>query len=227
MSSPRVLSGTRSRAPQGKALRPIWGLPEILDLEARRCAAFDFRGQKLFAARTGYTGEDGFEIVVSNDAAEDLLPALVEAGGAPCGLGARDTLRLEAALPLYGHELDETTNPWEAGLGFAVSLRDDVEFAGKAALVASKAAQLDRTLTCLRATERGIMRAGCNVLHGGETRASMTSGGYSPNLSASIGMAYLPVDLAEPGTELQVDVRGKPLNAIVVPRPFYRRKKAA
>lgn len=203
----------------------VTGLDALLDLRPRRCAEFDYRGSTLFAARTGYTGEDGFELVVSNAIAESLLPALVEAGVRPCGLGARDTLRLEAALPLYGNDIDATTTPWEAGLGFAVAL-DDTEFLGRTALAASKTQPLDRTLACIKATERGIMRAHCNVLHGGKALASMTSGGYSPLLGSSIGMAYLPIEVAEPGTELQVDVRGKQLNATVVPRPFYRRKKS-
>lgn len=205
----------------------VTGVHALLELTPRRCGEFDYDDTTLFAARTGYTGEDGFELIVGNGAAEQLLPALLEAGVAPCGLGARDTLRLEAALPLYGNDIDTTTTPWEAGLGFAVSLDDGADFVGRAALVSSKSAPLDRILACIRATERGIMRAHCDVLHSGESVASMTSGGYSPLLGVSIGMAYLPRELAEPGTELQVDVRGKPLNAIVVPRPFYRRKKAA
>jgi len=215
-----------TQGPQAREMvARVTGLNALLGLRPRQCVEVDYRGQKLFAARTGYTGEDGFELVVAYHVAEDLLPALIEAGVAPCGLGARDTLRLEAALPLYGNDIETTTTPWEAGLGFAVTLDDGKDFLGKAALVSSKEAPFDRTLTCIQATERGIMRHGCPVLHGGEAVASMTSGSYSPLLSASIGMAYLPVELAQPGTELQVDVRGKHLNATVVPRPFYRRKK--
>ncbi len=207
-------------------LAGILGSQDVLDLKLRRCGEYRYEGSTLFAARTGYTGEDGFELVLPNEPARNLLRQLVDAGVAPCGLGARDTLRLEAALPLYGQDIDETTTPWEAGLGFAVTLDDGAEFAGRAALAASKEAELDRKLSCLKATGRGIMRAGCPVLHGGQTRASMSSGGFSPLLGISIGMAYLPPDLAEVGTELNVDVRGKHLNATVVPRPFYRRKKA-
>jgi aminomethyltransferase len=207
-------------------LAGILGSQDVLDLKPRRCGEFDYDGSTLFAARTGYTGEDGFELVLSNDPALKLLPQLVDAGVTPCGLGARDTLRLEAALPLYGSDIDKTTTPWEAGLGFAVTLNDGEAFAGRAALAASKEAELDRRLACLKATGRGIMRAGCPILHGGQTRASMSSGGFSPLLGISIGMAYLPPELAQVGTELEVDVRGKHLNAIVVPRPFYRRNKA-
>ena len=224
-------AGTVMLALQGpearRLLAGVLGSDEILGLKARRCGEFEYEGATLFAARTGYTGEDGFELVLSNDAGAKLLPALVAAGVAPCGLGARDTLRLEAALPLYGNDLDTSTNPWEAGLGFAVTLDDSVGFPGREALAASKEAGLDRKLSCLKATGRGIMRAGCEVLHGGQTRASMSSGGYSPMLGVSIGMAYLPIGLADAGTELEVDVRGKPLLATVVPRPFYRRKKTS
>ncbi len=218
-------------AVQGPAARErvaqVTGVDALLDLRARRCAEFDYQGRTLFAARTGYTGEDGFELVVHNDVAEDLLPALVDAGVEPCGLGARDTLRLEAALPLYGNDLDATTTPWEAGLGFAVTLYDAKDFTGKAALVASKEAGLDRKLACLQATDRGIMRAGCEILHGSQAVASMSSGGFSPMLGVSIGMAYLPIGSADVGTELEVDVRGKRVPATVVKRPFYRRKKPA
>ncbi len=209
-----------------ETLAAILGSREVLDLKPRRCGEFEYSSSTLFAARTGYTGEDGLELVLANEPAAKLLRQLVDAGVTPCGLGARDTLRLEAALPLYGADLDATTTPWEAGIGFAVTLDDGAEFAGRAALAASKEAELDRTLACLQATGRGIMRAGCPVLHGGQTRASMSSGGFSPMLGVSVGMAYLPPRLADVGTELEVDVRGKHLTATVVPRPFYRRKKA-
>ncbi|MCI0855587.1 MAG: glycine cleavage system aminomethyltransferase GcvT [Chloroflexi bacterium] len=207
-------------------LAGILGSREVLDIKPRRCGEFEYNGSTLFAARTGYTGEDGFELVLPNEAAPQLLRQLVDAGVTPCGLGARDTLRLEAALPLYGADIDVTTTPWEAGIGFAVTLDDETEFAGRAALSASKEAGVDRKLACLKATGRGIMRAHCPVLHGGQTRASMSSGGFSPVLGISIGMAYLPIGVADVGTELEVDVRGKHLNATVVQRPFYRRKKA-
>jgi aminomethyltransferase len=196
-------------------------------VKKRRCAEIDYEGATLFVSRTGYTGEDGFELVGPVETGRKLLERLVDAGVAPAGLGARDTLRLEAALPLYGNDIDTTTNPFEAGLGFAVTLDDGAEFAGRAALAAAKEAGLTRKLSCLRATERGVMRAHYVVLHGGETVATVCSGGFSPMLNTSIGMAYLPVELAQEGTELQVDVRGKPLPVAVVPRPFYKRSNAS
>ncbi len=196
-----------------------------LQLRRRHCAEIAFMDAKLFIARTGYTGEDGFELVTSVEAGARLLELLVGEGVAPCGLGARDTLRLEAALPLYGNDIDAGTNPWEAGLGFAVSLDDGADFAGRAALAAAREAGLSRRLACLRATDRGIMRSGCPILHGGKTVGRVSSGGFSPTLGVSIGMGYLPVELSREGTEVEVDVRGRPLPAVVVPRPFYRRRK--
>jgi aminomethyltransferase len=193
--------------------------------ERHKCIEMEYAGYKLFVSRTGYTGEDGFELVTSVEAGAHLLVRLVEAGVAPCGLGARDTLRLEAALPLYGNDIDATTNPFEAGLGFAVTLDDGAAFAARDALVAAKAAGLTRKLSCLRATGRGVMRAGYVALHDGKPVAKVTSGGFSPMLNTSIGMAYLPVELAKDGIELEVDVRGKPLPVVVVPRPFYRHSK--
>lgn len=195
------------------------------DLPRRKCTELEFMGYKLFVSRTGYTGEDGFELVTSVEAGAHLLTQLAREGVAPCGLGARDTLRLEAALPLYGNDIDAATNPWEAGLGFAVTLDDGADFAGRDALAAAKEAGVSRKLSCLRASDRGVMRAGYVVLHAGRAAARVTSGGFSPMLGVSIGLAYLPVELAREGTELEVDVRGKPLPAVVVPRPFYRRKK--
>ncbi|MEX0785572.1 MAG: glycine cleavage system aminomethyltransferase GcvT [Dehalococcoidia bacterium] len=204
--------------------------PDPEALGRQRCVELEFQGYKLFVGRTGYTGEDGFELITSAEAGAHLLQQLVADGVAPCGLGARDTLRLEAALPLHGSDIDATTNPWEAGLGFAVTLDDAAvggraEFAGRAALVASKEAGLSRKLACLRATGRGIMRHGCDVLHAGQVVGRVTSGGFSPTLNVSIAMAYLPVEVAKEGTAVEVDVRGKPLPAAVVRRPFYRRSK--
>jgi aminomethyltransferase len=194
-------------------------------LPKRTCIEQEFGGYKLFISRTGYTGEDGFELVTSVEAGAHLLTQLAREGVAPAGLGARDTLRLEAALPLYGNDIDTTTNPYEAGLGFAVSLDDSSEFSGRDALVAARAAPPQRKLTCLKALDKGIMRHGYVVLHEGKAVATVTSGGHSPVLGTSIGMALLPVDLAREGTELTIDARGRSLPAVVVKRPFYRPPK--
>ncbi len=179
----------------------------------------------LFVAQSGYTGIGGSELITQNKPGGILLERLIDEGAVPCGLGVRDTLRLEAALHLHGNDIDASTNPWEAGLGFAVSLKDGVDFTGRDALVAAKKAGLTRRFACLRATDRGVMRAGCPILHGGEAVSRVTSGGFSPMLRTSIGMGYLPLKLTEEGTELQVDVRGKPLSVMVVPRPFYPPKE--
>jgi aminomethyltransferase len=211
---------------QGPDARSVFR--EVLDIDVvnklprRRCVEVPYEATTLLVSRTGYTGEDGYELVTSGRAGHVLLERLVALGVAPCGLGARDTLRLEAALPLYGNDIDATTNPYEAGLGFAVSLDGGSGFAGRDALAAARNG-VARKLACLRATGRGVMRAAYVVLRGGKPVASMTSGSFSPMLDTSIGMAYLPLDLASEGTEFEVDVRGRTLPAVVVPRPFYRR----
>ncbi len=196
-----------------------------LELRRHRCAEVEIAGVRSFIARTGYTGEDGFEIILPAEAAANLWRALVEGGVQPCGLGARDTLRLEAALHLYGNDIDTTTNPFEAGLGWVVTFDDGADFLGRDALLGIREADVRRRLTCLKAEERGVMRAGCPILHDGRPIGELTSGGFSPTLGVSIGMGYLPTDLATEGTELQVDVRGRLLRARVVKRPFYKRPK--
>jgi len=200
-------------------------------LAARRCTEVEMQGTLAFISRTGYTGEDGFELVVPAADGPGVWRRLLERGPAgarlgrvqPCGLGARDSLRLEAALALYGNDIDESTNPFEAGLGWTVTLDDGADFVGRQALQRIHEAGVSRQLACLRALERGVMRAGCPLLRDGRPVGRLTSGGFSPTLGVSIGLGYLPPELAAAGTELEVDVRGKPLRAQVVPRPFYKR----
>ena len=196
-------------------------------LEPRDCAELSWQGAPLLVARTGYTGEDGGECIVPADRAESLWDALIGGGAAPAGLGARDSLRLEAALPLHGNDIDATTNPYEAGLGFAVSLDDDAPFTGREALVAAKAQPRSRRLAHLAARGRGVPRTGYEVRKpgGDDAIAVLTSGGHSPSLKLGIGMAYLPTELAKAGTMLEVDVRGRALPVEVVRRPFYRKPK--
>ena len=194
-------------------------------LAARRCTETEIEGTLAFISRTGYTGEDGFELVVPAAHGPGLWRRLLERGVEPCGLGARDTLRLEAALALYGNDIDESTNPFEAGLGWTVTLDDGADFGGRQALLRVREAGVARQLACLKALERGVMRAGCSLLHGGRPVGRLTSGGFSPTLGVSIGLGYLPPELTTAGTELAVDVRGKPLRAQVVPRTFYKRGK--
>ena len=194
-------------------------------MEPRDCVEFNWRGASVLAARTGYTGEDGGECIVGADHAAALWDALVAGGATPAGLGARDTLRLEAALPLHGNDIDETTHPYEAGLGFAVTLDDGAPFTGRETLVEAKAQPRTRRLAHLVARERGVLRAGYAVRapDGGEPVAHLTSGTFSPTLRIGIGMAYLPVELAKLGVMLEVDVRGRALPVEVVRRPFYRK----
>ncbi len=219
-----VMLAVQGPAAEGHMARCIGA--EVAALEKRRCTELPFMQYKLFVSRTGYTGEDGFEIVTSVEAGRAIWRQLRADGVEACGLGARDTLRLEAALPLWGNDIDETTNPYEAGLGWVVSLDDaadsGADFVGRDALARIKAAGAARKLTCLKAIDRGVIRDHYPITHAGAQVATVASGSHSPTLGVSIAMAYLPLELAAEGTELTVDVRGKPLRAVVVPRPFVR-----
>ncbi len=194
----------------------------IEELPRHGCMEFEALGSNAVIAQSGYTGEDGFEIVVDAARGHAFWEKLLAAGVKPCGLGARDTLRLEAALHLYGNDIDRTTNPFEAGLAWVVDL-DDEPFIGREALLRVREAGVRRRLVCLKASEKGIMRSDCAVLRDGEVVGRVTSGGFSPTLGISIGMAYVPSELAADGTSLEVDVRGRPLPVVVVKRPFYKR----
>lgn len=207
-------------------LSRLLGADFVGGLRPRRCGVTQWQGRELFASRTGYTGEDGLELVIEAELGAALWKAVLLADVQPCGLGARDTLRLEAALLLYGNDIDEETNPWEVGLGWVVSLDDGADFVGRAALLRLKDAGVARRLVCLRARDRGIMRAGCRILRSGREVGKVTSGGYSPTLGVSIGMGFVSPELADPGTTLTVDVRGRHLAADVVPRPFYKRPRS-
>ncbi|MEZ4404275.1 MAG: glycine cleavage system aminomethyltransferase GcvT [Kofleriaceae bacterium] len=190
-------------------------------------------GVATVAARTGYTGEDGFELACANADAPALWQALVEAGAQPAGLGARDSLRLESRLPLYGNDLDDTTSPLEAGLGWAVKLdRPWVaaggDFLGRSALVAQKAAGLTRALTGFRIDDRAIARHGYDVVDrlrpaGEQVIGKVTSGGPGISITGAIGLAYLPPTYGAAGTPLTIDCRGKDVAATVVKGKFYKR----
>jgi aminomethyltransferase len=199
--------------------------PEVAAMEKRACTELPFMQYKLFVSRTGYTGEDGFELVTSAEAGRALWRQLLAEGVEPCGLGARDTLRLEAALPLWGNDIDESTDPYEAGLGWTVSPNDDAGFVGRAALERIKRDGVQRRLAHLRAAGRGVIRDHYPVLKDGARVATVTSGGFSPTLGVSIAMAYLPLELTVEGTQLDVDVRGRLLPVKVVPRPFVGGEK--
>ena len=180
-------------------------------------------GAPVFAARTGYTGEDGFELLLARDAGLALWQQLLAAGVAPCGLGARDTLRLEAAMHLYGNDMDAATTPLEASLGWLVHLEMPATFVGREALERQSAEGVQKRLVGLRLQGRAIARHGYPVLQGGAVVGEVTSGTWSPTLNEAIALAYVPATAAKLGTELAVEIRGKAEPAVVVKRPFYRR----
>jgi aminomethyltransferase len=187
---------------------------------------------KVTVARTGYTGEDGAELFCPNDGAAALFRALLEAGAGlgveAIGLGARDTLRLEARLSLYGNEIDETTNPLEAGLGWTVKLDKPGGFLGRDAIAKVKAEGVTRTIVGFEMVGRGIARHGYPLLStDGKPVGVCTSGGPSPTLGKSIGLGYLPLALSAIDTPFIVDCRGKSIEAKVVKTPFYKRKASA
>ena len=215
-------------------------LAELTDADLRGLRWHSFTdaqvaGVRALVARMGYTGEDGFELYVwgatpeKPEKALSVWEVLLEAGSAfgikPCGLGARDTLRLEAGYRLYGQDMDEQTTPYEAGLEFAVDLAKE-DFLGKAALAEQVERGPGRKLACLKLLERGVPRAGFPVLDaGGREVGHITSGTFSPLLKCGIAMAYLPPELAEPGAEVLVAIRKRRARALVVEPPFYDPEK--
>jgi aminomethyltransferase len=187
--------------------------------------------KNILIARTGYTGEDGFEIYVPSDEEtsarvwNEILEAGKEFGVVPCGLGSRNTLRLEAKLPLYGHEISDTINVWEAGLDRFCKM-EKPEFIGRAALEKAKAEGIKRTLAGLEMVDRGIARDGYRLLdHADAEIGYVTSGSPAPFLEKNIALAYVPTGFEALGTELKVEIRGQGVKAKVVPTPFYRKPK--
>lgn len=183
-------------------------------------------GQMAFLARTGYTGEDGFEVMLEPEAGQALWRSLINSGVIPCGLGARDTLRLEAAMALYGQDIDETTSPLEAGLGWLVHLEQKGNFIGRPTLERQRQEGLSRKLVGLMMEGRHIARHGYPLFSSSmdhQTVGTITSGAWSPTLERAIALAYVPSALAKIGTSLSVEVRGRPCPCTVVKRPFYRR----
>jgi aminomethyltransferase len=185
-------------------------------------------GEPAIVTRTGYTGEDGFEVILSSDFASKLWETLIEAGKPlgllPAGLGCRDTLRLEAAMPLYGHELNESIDPFTAGLRFAVKLKAG-DFLGKDALIARKSEDNRQQRIGLELDDKRIAREGALLFFDDEHVGQVTSGTFSPTLEKSIAMGYVTPPFAKPGTRLEADIRGKRHTATVLELPFYSRKQ--
>ena len=216
------------QGPKAPALVAKLTSDEILDV-----AAFSFRlcdvqttagNASAIVARTGYTGEDGFEIYVKSDAGTALWDQLFLTDSAlvPCGLGARDTLRLEAAMRLYGNDIDDAATPLEAGLSWTVKYNHD--FIGKEALLAQKAAGVPRRFRGIKLLERGIPRSGYAILNGaGEKIGTVTSGSFGPTLNGPVAMGYVRTSDAKFGSVVAVEIRGKAVPAELVKLPFYRR----
>jgi aminomethyltransferase len=199
----------------------------MTDLKKNQIGGFQFENHSVLVSRTGYTGEDGFEIVGSDEAIRHLWDKILAIGRPfgikPCGLGARDTLRTEVCYPLYGHELDENTTPIEAGVGFFVSL-DKGEFNGRSILTEQIAGGLKKKLVAFKmAGKSAPPRSHYPIWINGANAGIVTSGTQSPSLNLGIGMGYVPPEFAKPTTKIEIEIRGKCFAAVVVPKPIYRK----
>jgi aminomethyltransferase len=201
---------------------------ELSDIRYYKYAGGYYEGNEVLVSRTGYTGEDGAEIICDAHLATEIWTSITDRarkiGDIAAGLGARDTLRLEAAMPLYGHELSETINPIQAGLNFAVNLGDR-KFIGSGALERFAADKSQPVRVGLQCEGKRVPRQGCPVLHNNEIVGEVTSGTYSPTLDRPIAMAYVQPSASTTGTQLATDIRGTQHPAVIVPLPFYQREK--
>ncbi|XKI48387.1 glycine cleavage system aminomethyltransferase GcvT [Altericista sp. CCNU0014] len=213
IQGPQAIALLQTLTPDPLSSIPIYGHAYITLMD-----------RPVWVARTGYTGEDGFEVMLPPEGGIALWDRLLELGVVPCGLGARDTLRLEAAMALYGQDIDDTTTPLEAGLGWVVNL-DKPSFIGREALLAQKERGLTRRLVGLEMQGRHIARHDYDLQLEGQSVGAVTSGTFGPALEKAIALAYVRADLARPGQTLDVVIRGKACPATVVKRPFYRRAK--
>lgn len=216
-----------------EALRILQSLTDLLlaDIKYYHFQEGTVDGVPAIVSRTGYTGEDGFEVYAAADKGEQLWNKFLDAGDygtdsgvLPCGLAARNTLRLESGMALYGHEIDETTTLLEANLGWICKLGKG-DFIGREALAKQKEAGITKRLVGFEVTERGIARDDQEVLVDGQRVGRVTSGSPAPFLKKNIGMGYLPVEFTNVGQEIQIDVRGRMVSARIVPTPFYKREK--
>ncbi|MBN2287869.1 MAG: glycine cleavage system aminomethyltransferase GcvT [Candidatus Glassbacteria bacterium] len=215
-----AVQGPRSREVLEKVLQA-----DLSQLEYYRMDTVSWKGDDLLVSRTGYTGELGYELFVPAVRAAALWEALLAAGAVPCGLGARDTLRLEMGYRLYGHELDQDHTPLEAGLGWAVDLEKE-DFIGRQALVEQKKNGVKRILRGVESSRGDLPRPGYRLTHQGSVVGTVASGGPSPSLDIGIGTAYLPAGLAGPGTVLEMEIRKRSVPVTVVRFPFYKKGTA-
>jgi glycine cleavage system T protein (aminomethyltransferase) len=208
-----------------EVLQPLTGV-DLADIRYYWFAHGEVAAARVTISRTGYTGEDGYEIFVPPNMADRVWQALIESGRSadviPCGLGARDTLRLEAAMRLYGNDIDESTTALEAGLGWTIGWKKS-DFIGRARLLEQKQRGLARTLVGFEMLERGIARQGYAVVNDGAEVGKVTSGTQTPFLKKAIGMAYVPIAFSAPGSHIDIDIRGRATKAQVVALPFYKR----
>ena len=198
-------------------------ISKIRPFRARRASV---NGVDTFLARTGYTGEDGFELMVPGDSAPYIWESLIELGASSCGLGARDVLRLEAGLLLHGNDMDTSINPYEAGLDKFVDPDREGYVAGDA-LRSIRDEGVSRKLAAFAMIQRGIARPGYSIIKGADLIGNVTSGGPSPTLDTNIGLGYLPIAYSEPGTRIAIEIRGRPVEAEITTLPFYRRSRNA
>ena len=199
----------------------------VNDLKKNQIGGFKFENHSVLVSRTGYTGEDGFEIVGSDESIQHLWDKIISVGALfglkPAGLGARDTLRTEVCYPLYGHELDEETTPIEAGVGFFVSL-DKSEFNGRAFLAEQKANGTKKKLVAFKMTDKSAPpRPHYKIFSGEKEVGEVVSGTQSPSLNLGIGMGYVPPEFTKPDTKIEIEIRGKRFAAIVVKKPIYKK----
>ncbi len=209
------------QGPQAASLITRVASEEVAGLSRFGCRDEEVLGTPAQFSRTGYTGEDGFELVMERRTGEAIWQAFTGLGVKSCGLGARDTLRLEAALSLYGNDLDTQTNPVEAGLEWVVALGKG-DFIGRQAVLKVVEKGPARRLVCFRMAERAVPRSGYPILKDGREVGRVTSGNFSPTLRVDIGMGYVPSDLASPGAEIDILIRDRTAPAVVVDRPFYK-----
>ena len=209
-------------AVQGPAVSRLKNLEGISHLPRFGHIQTKIEDISVFVARTGYTGEDGFEIIADAAHASPLWESFLEQGVKPCGLGARDSLRLEAGMLLYGQDMDTDTNPFEAGLEWLVDLEKG-DFIGRSALVEIKRQGIRHKLIGFQMEGREIARSGYRISHSGQDTGRVTSGGYAPTLNVNIGLGYVPTELATIGTDIEIIIRSKPVIAQIVDKRFYKR----